>query len=297
VASHDLGDDYDLIIYDDYTGSTDGFSNTIGGSYAPLTSTDFVVGHYDGTPTVVYPGIVCYDKQTGDMFSADLSDATDRQGGHAGSYTDRVLSFHRLTDVYELFLSAGQTYYVVLKRQSGTSDIAFEIFPATAGGVYRRGESPGGLGQSLAMTADLDTLAYTTTETGYYPVVVYRENGNDIPDEIYYSFSWGPGPLVDVPEDVAPMHDLAFHGVSPNPMMERGRVQFTLAERGDVRVTVFDLRGRSVGILLDETREPGPHSIHWDGRGSDGGRLGAGIYWLRLETGGRAITRRVVLLN
>jgi hypothetical protein len=226
----------------------------------------------------------------------DQSDAALRQGGHIGSAEDQMMTFGRVVDVYELSLTGAQTYYFALHRLSGESDIALEIFPGVAGGIYARGESSGGA--SMPMNADLDTLTYTTSGGGYHPLVVYRSSGSGAADtEVSYTLVWGPDPVVDVPEGNLASYELVFEGVTPNPMMQSGRVRFTLAERGEVRLSVFDLRGRRVGTLLNEIQEPGPHSIRWDGRGSDGSRLGAGVYWVRLEVDGQSFAKRVVLLE
>lgn len=296
IAPHDPADDYDLIVYDDYSGSTSGFSNDIGYSNYGGNSVDFVVGHFSGTPLVVYPAAIRYDMGTGNLFSADQSDALSRQGGWNAYFANQVLDPNRLVDVYEANLSAGVTYYFTLHRQSGASDIAFEIFPASTGGVYGRGQSAGGA--SLVMDANTDTLAFTAAVDGYHPIVVHRDNGTGVTqDGILYTFIWNTNPVVDVPKDRVSSHKLTFYGATPNPMVGSGRIQFTLAERGVVRLSVFDLRGRRVARLVDEALESGPHSVIWNGSADAGGRLGPGIYWLRLEARNRVLIQRVVLLN
>jgi len=77
--------------------------------------------------------------------------------------------------------------------------------------------------------------------------------------------------------------------VIPNPSW--GEVRFALAggETFD-GLELVDLAGRDV------RRWSGPVSgtVVWDGRGSDGRVLGAGVYWLRGECGRRSTTRCVV---
>jgi hypothetical protein len=289
-------DDYDLWGFDDYVGSTSGFSNFYGASVVGGNGTDFMVGHWENTPTTFYPGVVRFQANVGESYTADQSDAALRQGNQGGIYENQLMTYGRIVDVYELALTGGQTYYFALHRLSGEPDIAFELFPGASGWVYARGGSNDG--GSGPMSPGTDTLTYTTTESGYHPLVVYRTNGTAATElEVRYTLQWGPEPVVDVPEGEIPDFRLAFHGVVPNPMTASGRVLFTLAERGNVRLAVYDLRGRRVGSVLDGTREPGPQSIVWSGQGLSGRRLGAGIYWLRLETAGQVFTKRAVLLN
>ncbi len=86
---------------------------------------------------------------------------------------------------------------------------------------------------------------------------------------------------------------------APDPFTPAGgtlRLALRLPVAGRARVSVFDLGGRRVATLMDEHAAAGEHALRWDGRGTAGGRLGAGVYLLRLEAAGHAETRRVVLL-
>lgn len=91
---------------------------------------------------------------------------------------------------------------------------------------------------------------------------------------------------------------LALAAPRPNPTDGVTLVPFTLPMRAVVSLRVYDVGGRLVRTLL-EGREfgPGLQSVRWDGRGALGERLAAGVYHCRLIVGGRALTRRVVLLD
>ena len=84
---------------------------------------------------------------------------------------------------------------------------------------------------------------------------------------------------------------------APNPFSRATRLTFTLAHAGPVSLRVFDVRGREVRTLVSETRGAGSHTLTWDGRDARGGGVPAGIYFVRLETGGRALARRIVRLD
>lgn len=75
---------------------------------------------------------------------------------------------------------------------------------------------------------------------------------------------------------------------SSDPSNVRARLRFALPEAGHVRLDVYDVRGRRVALLLDEVRTPGWREAVLDGRG-----LASGLYLVRLETGGRVLTRRI----
>lgn len=78
----------------------------------------------------------------------------------------------------------------------------------------------------------------------------------------------------------------------PNPSEGRTTVRFGLPEAGVVRVSVYDVHGRRVALLVDEARAEGWHEVAFAGEG-----LASGVYLVRLETGGHVLTRRITLLR
>jgi len=57
-------------------------------------------------------------------------------------------------------------------------------------------------------------------------------------------------------------------------------------------VVVYDVLGRELGVLVDETLSAGVHSVNFDGSG-----LPSGVYLYRLETPEGTLTRSMVLLK
>lgn len=79
----------------------------------------------------------------------------------------------------------------------------------------------------------------------------------------------------------------------PNPSAGVTTCRFTLPSEGPVRVTVHDAAGRLVQVLLDARMPAGEHAVRWEaGRGA-GGRVPSGLYFAKLEFGGRVLTTKV----
>jgi hypothetical protein len=83
----------------------------------------------------------------------------------------------------------------------------------------------------------------------------------------------------------------------PVPSTGAARVSLGIDEAGWVDVQVFDVAGRSVKTLLARTLDAGAHDVVWDGRGDDGSRAAAGIYFLTCSGLGSREVRRVVLVR
>jgi len=82
----------------------------------------------------------------------------------------------------------------------------------------------------------------------------------------------------------------------PNPSRTNTTIQYELLKPGSVRLSVRDAAGRTVRVLADGTAGPGRYYICWDGRGERGTVLQSGVYFCKLETGGKRLTQKVVLL-
>jgi hypothetical protein len=78
----------------------------------------------------------------------------------------------------------------------------------------------------------------------------------------------------------------------PNPFTRSTTIRFRLPAAGPVRLGVYDLAGRLVSRLLDETRPAGEHALVWQP-----GSVPSGVYYVRLESGGQIVTKRCVKLQ
>jgi len=78
----------------------------------------------------------------------------------------------------------------------------------------------------------------------------------------------------------------------PNPFNPSTTVRYSVPESGPVKLTVYDINGREVAILLDESKEPGRYALTYDIRG-----LGSGIYFYRLQAVGFTATRKFTVLK
>ena len=91
--------------------------------------------------------------------------------------------------------------------------------------------------------------------------------------------------------------ELSLMQNSPNPFNPSTRIAFSLPERMQVTLTVYDAEGRSVATLVDTARPAGLNDVFWDGLNAAGNRVASGIYFYRLKASDRVITRKMLLLK
>ncbi|MCH7761590.1 T9SS type A sorting domain-containing protein [candidate division TA06 bacterium] len=83
----------------------------------------------------------------------------------------------------------------------------------------------------------------------------------------------------------------------PNPAKSSARISFSLPNRIQTRLGIYDLTGRQVQVLVDGVREAGSHSVVWDGRDGRGERVASGVYFVRLSAGDITATKKMILLK
>jgi flagellar hook assembly protein FlgD len=60
---------------------------------------------------------------------------------------------------------------------------------------------------------------------------------------------------------------------------------------------VYDVHGKTVATLFDGVSPGGEIELQWNGRDDAGLSVGSGVYFYRLQGGGRAITRKMLLIK
>ena len=109
--------------------------------------------------------------------------------------------------------------------------------------------------------------------------------------EVYYALSVG------VPEEEPVEYRLELGQNRPNPFNPVTSIRYVLPAPGHVRLAVYDASGRLVTTLVDEHVKAGPHATAWNSRSAGGAEVASGVYFCRLEAGGRTLTRKMVLLK
>jgi len=90
---------------------------------------------------------------------------------------------------------------------------------------------------------------------------------------------------------------LALAPNHPNPFNPRTTLSFTLGRSGPARLTIYDVSGRLVDVLIDGTLAAGNHVVVWNGRDLAGRSLPSGTYLCRLDSSGRHLARSLTLLR
>lgn len=83
----------------------------------------------------------------------------------------------------------------------------------------------------------------------------------------------------------------------PNPFNSSTRIKFRLKKANEVELTVFNLLGQRVVVLISSRLSAGEYEVLWDGKGKNGKEVSSGIYFYQLKAGGFQLTRKLTLLK
>jgi len=138
------------------------------------------------------------------------------------------------------------------------------------------------------------TIAVQPGTEHYFFVKIRQVDG----DNVWTAPIWVNADLLVDVGDAAPAGGLALLQNAPNPFSRGTSIEFAIPPGGAeyARLSVFDITGRLVRVVFDGAREGGPDRANWDGLDGTGRRVPAGVYLYRLETPGRSVTRKLMVL-
>lgn len=140
-----------------------------------------------------------------------------------------------------------------------------------------------------------DTTAYFIIKTGIYP-----DNSDPIfydiaIDELTLTKRGGASAVKQKPAVL--LTDFTLYPNCPNPFNPSTTLRFAMPKTAEITLAIYDINGRLVRKLMQETLNSGTYSITWDGRDSRGNIQPSGVYLCRLQSGSYSKTQRLILMK
>ncbi len=125
------------------------------------------------------------------------------------------------------------------------------------------------------------------TERGFFGIYVFSMSGVDsvLCDDIVVTEETG------VEEETNDAGKTVLN-VFPVPTVGNVNVNYTIPQKTDASLEVYDIQGREVAILYSGTRDAGTYSAVWERKG-----FTSGVYFLRLSTDYGEQCRRILVLR
>jgi hypothetical protein len=156
-------------------------------------------------------------------------------------------------------------------------------------------------GGSQVITATFDATGLHPDTT--YDAIIFVDSNDLVEPEVQIIVRLTTTPVGidgDDPASILPKV-FALNQNFPNPFNPSTSIVYDIPESvgEDVPVTlvVYNMRGQKVHTLIDEAKQPGRYSVHWDGKNGSGEQVSSGIYLYKITAGDYVKVKKMVLLK
>lgn len=241
------------------------------------------------------------DKATGIVVQAPASDSSWSTIAHVHPrrYADAVAVDARGNGRLRLLLR-GQHQILALKRLVVADEVAPTWLRLVRADHSREGDVASAVGAASGSAASLqygDTLALAFEPTSLAKNKVrdlfLSIRGGSAATTSAARRSQGSAPVATS----SPRYEFAPGPARPNPSLGNVTISYTLAQESSVAIRVYNVAGKLVRTLVSGTGTAGPHDVAWDAHDDHGARVGAGVYFYRMNAGNWQSQRKVVFLE
>ncbi len=83
----------------------------------------------------------------------------------------------------------------------------------------------------------------------------------------------------------------------PNPFNASTEIKYSLPSKSDMTLSIYNILGQRINLLIDEEKPAGNYSINWDGNDLNGRPTASGIYLYQIKAGDFIETKKMLLLK
>ena len=102
---------------------------------------------------------------------------------------------------------------------------------------------------------------------------------------------------LDTKQELLLPETFALHQNYPNPFNPVTTLRYDLPENAMINITIYDMLGREVKTLINQTQDSGFKSVIWDATNDYGKPVSAGVYLYQIQAGEFVQTKKMVLLK
>ncbi len=135
----------------------------------------------------------------------------------------------------------------------------------------------------------------TVDLSGNIIVTGYADNDNDY-DYLTVKYT-EEGAIVEKIRMPAAAKGFEVYSPYPNPFKSQIQIKYSLVKHGCIKIDVYDINGRLVRNLLNQNLQDGVRIAVWNGKDENGKQLPSGVYFVRLKTPNKSITKKIIKLK
>jgi hypothetical protein len=135
-------------------------------------------------------------------------------------------------------------------------------------------------------------------------LVFYRKIFNELPSGISYTGGLAPAiafylqniastaPMITEKENIIFNNNIYLYDNYPNPFNQSSVFGFSCMVKSNISLKIYDILGREIAVLFRNDVQPGNYKFTFDAK-----NLSGGVYYYRLLSDSKSITKKFVLLK
>jgi PKD repeat protein len=151
-----------------------------------------------------------------------------------------------------------------------------------------------GDGKKSTQTAQQNPT-HTYTNNGTWDVTLTVSDGSNYSTTVFEGYIVsGTGSVIE--ELLLPEY-FTLHQNYPNPFNPTTTISYDLPEQALVTLGIYDILGKQIKTLVNQSQDVGYKIVVWDGTDNLGRQMSAGVYLYQIEAGGFIQTRKMLYLK
>ena len=163
--------------------------------------------------------------------------------------------------------------YIAIREVSGGNSCSSQDMPWVHFGLGFLANNPVSAADSVIVdwhdgTKEVLTNVTLNQELDFFGVVPVQQISSEVPNEYSLDQNY------------------------PNPFNPATTINYSIVNAGEIKITLFDVSGKEVDVLVNGIQSPGKYSINYNAS-----RLPSGVYFYRINTEGFTDTRKMILIK
>jgi len=106
------------------------------------------------------------------------------------------------------------------------------------------------------------------------------------------------GEVIFAESEAEPLpEDYALFQNYPNPFNSETQIYFQIPRFSRVRITVYNLMGNEIRVIMNGNKSPGSYRVNWDGKDNQGLVMPSGIYIFELKADGFSQSKKMIVMK
>ncbi|HAN41267.1 MAG TPA: hypothetical protein DCQ12_05090, partial [Candidatus Cloacimonas sp.] len=86
-------------------------------------------------------------------------------------------------------------------------------------------------------------------------------------------------------------------GNYPNPFNPETTIAYSLKDRQNVKIEIYNVKGQLVRTLVNESKAAGDHKVIWTGTDNNNRPVSSGLYYYKMTAGKYSSSKKMILMK